>query len=390
MFVAGCSSAFHIGKVPVALPGLSTDLGLTLVSASWVVSLFSVLVALFGLLISLFASKLKFRNAAFIGLCIATVASFSGAYATSLAMLLLTRVFEGLGWMLAAVSIPSLLISVSHPKHRYIVLGLWGAFIPVGVAVSMLIAPGILLRADWRGLWFLASAATAIGALLIYFAGNGLRFGPGIQTGIVKPKKQHLTIESALAVVLQRAPLSAFGCFLVYSAQFLAVVSFLPILLLEKNSITIQDAAFLSALIVLANGMGNVLSGFLLSAGVSRFHLLRCALISMMVFSVCVFIDQISLPLRIASAFGFTALAGLIPGTLFATAPLLVRDITHVSIINGLILQAAGLGQFLGPIVVANLVEFSRSWTATLVFIAAACIFGLFCVRVMQISGVEK
>src|SRR6185312_16512564 len=48
---AGIAAAFQVGKAPVALPQLRATLGLSLVGAGWVVSMFSVLGALAGAMI---------------------------------------------------------------------------------------------------------------------------------------------------------------------------------------------------------------------------------------------------------------------------------------------------------------------------------------------------
>ena len=54
----GVSSALHIGKLPVAIPALQQDLGLSLVQAGFLLSLVQVAGMLLGLLIGLAADRL--------------------------------------------------------------------------------------------------------------------------------------------------------------------------------------------------------------------------------------------------------------------------------------------------------------------------------------------
>jgi len=164
LFLAGCSSAFHIGKVPAALPVLSAEMDLSLLESSFIVSVFSVLVSIFGLLIGFFATWITYKRAALLGLVVASIASVVGANTNTLAMLLVSRSLEGLGWILAAVSIPALMVAASELKHRPVVLGLWGAFLPTGAATFLLLSPWILSLLDWKSLWLLAGCGSGVGA----------------------------------------------------------------------------------------------------------------------------------------------------------------------------------------------------------------------------------
>lgn len=390
LFLAGSSSAIHIGKVPAALPALSADLELSLLGSGSIVSLFSVLVGILGSLVGLAAANLAYRNAAIIGLLLASVASITGAFATSYFQLIVSRAAEGFGWILVAVSVPTLMVTVSAFRHRPLVLGLWGAFFPTGAAFALWLSPWILETSSWRGLWICAGIATGIGALLIYLTTRSL--SSTNQSADAQRRNEPKWYWLDLVYRLSRKPalICLLICFCIYSAQFAAVTGFLPTVLLQDDQLSLRNAAWLSALVMLANVVGNVLSGVLLSTGIQRQRIIVFALTMMMLLGSAFFVQQIPLSIKVAAAVGFTAIAGLIPGTLFATAPLMVPQLSMVGVVNGLLLQAAGLGQFIGPIALAGLVEFAGSWSSGMLFIAVASGIGIIAMSVFKRVFVEQ
>ncbi len=382
LWIAGCSSAFHIGKIPAALPTLSSDLQLSLFGSGSIVSLFSVLVAISGSLIGLFASKLNYRNAALLGLLLASSASIAGTYTSTYLALVFTRSLEGLGWILVAVSVPMLMIAVSEARHRPFVLGLWGAFFPAGASFALWVSPWILATSDWRTLWLYAGLGSGLGALLIYAATMHPAATPQIQRTSSKNKFASSWKLPVTQIVSQPAIGCLLVCFFVYSAQFASITAFLPILLLENPDVTMHQAAMLGALVMLSNVIGSVFSGILLSMGFPRQHIIVFALCVMLVLTIAVFSEQTSPLVKVTAAAGFSAVSGLIPGTLFAAAPQMVSQMSMVGIVNGLLLQAAGLGQFFGPLILTGMVELQGSWSVGMVFTALACVIGILSMRV--------
>ena len=78
---------------------------------------------------------------------------------------------------------------------------------------------------------------------------------------------------------------------------------------------------------------------------------------------------------RYGALLAFSAVGGLIPGTLFASTPAFAPNASTVSTTAGLMQQGSALGQFLTPPLLALLVSTSGSWSVTwLVTGTLACI----------------
>ncbi len=368
-FVAGCVIAFHIGKIPAAIPSLIDQLQIDLFWAGLVISAFAFITGTTGLFMGRFTDRIGHHHAAVAGLLSCTLGSLVGAFATDIAVLLASRILEGLGFILGVSSLPALIAQSTSDYDRPVALGIWGAFLPLGMSLMLLVSPWIIARIEWQGLWVVCSLLCLLWAAVFFaeFRGHrtaGQRSGPLLES---------------LRLVWRPAPLLLFGCFVAYSAQFLSVTSFLPTLFIDEFGFTIGGAATLSALVIGSNTFGNLASGWLLRHGVSRRTLLAIGAGGMGVASILVFSPLAPLPLRALGAFCFTSISGLIPGVITASAPMVIERPSQLGSIMGFMIQGAGVGQIIGPPLLTGTVGTLGGWSYAPVFTLAATGFGIAC-----------
>ena len=100
--VLGCGivAALHLGKAAIATPSLQADLGVDLAGAGWLTGIFAVLGLLGGAASGAVVAAVGDRRALLLGLGITAVAGVAGATAPSFALLLISRLLEGLGFLL--------------------------------------------------------------------------------------------------------------------------------------------------------------------------------------------------------------------------------------------------------------------------------------------------
>jgi len=79
----------------------------------------------------------------------------------------------------------------------------------------------------------------------------------------------------------------------------------------------------------------------------------------------------------------FSACGGLFPGTAFALAPRFAARPSHIALMSGLLLQGAGIGQTLGPLMVSGLVEQGGAWHYAAIEVALMAVIGLLCARAL-------
>ena len=120
----------------VALPLQRAELGLTLVESGFIATTFNVIGGLLGIFAGTLSDRYGHRRLGLAGLAILAFSGALGAATASFSLLLLTRFFEGIGFLMFTVSGSALIASAAaNPRERAKALGLWAAYMPAGGAL---------------------------------------------------------------------------------------------------------------------------------------------------------------------------------------------------------------------------------------------------------------
>ena len=190
--LAACTAAAALLQldgtlITVALPSVAHGLGVKSASTSIVLAAYFVAYALLLLPGGELVDRFGARRLALVGLGLFAVGAAAGAVASSLSVLIATRVLQGAGAGLVSPAALAGAVSGFPPERRGSALGIWGA----SAGVSNLAGPllgGLLTvtlgwRADWWALVPLAlAAAVAIMRLLpaVVHSGSASAAHPGL------------------------------------------------------------------------------------------------------------------------------------------------------------------------------------------------------------------
>ena len=360
---AGVCAALHVGKLPPALPVLQDALGITLVQAGFLLSAVQVASMTLGLAVGLSADSLGLRRSMLVGLALLSVASISGGFVADASGLLFLRALEGLGFLLVVMPAPALIrrtVDASQLSGR---MGWWGTYMPTGSALALLLGPWVIAGLNWSAWWWLLGAVAALAWVAVWLC------VPDVQS----PAPTHNAADDAwpkrLALTLQSpGPWLVALTFAVYSSQWLAVVGFLPTVYAELG-LAAGTAGVVSACVALANVSGNIMSGRLLQRGWPVQRLLSIGFACMTLGAVGAYAvwqgEGLPTALRFACVVMFSAVGGLIPGTLFSCALRLAPSEGTVSTTVGYMQQLSALGQFAGPPLVAWVAASAGGWQWT-------------------------
>ena len=364
---AGVAAALHVGKLSPALPVLDEDLGVTLLQAGFLLSLVQLAGMTLGLLVGLSADTLGLKRSMVAGLLLLTLASLIGGWARDAQTLLLLRAVEGLGFLLVSMPAPSLIRHLVLPERMSSMLGLWGAYMPLGTALALLCGPLVIQLTNWPFWWWLLAAMTLVMAVWV------MRWVPADQRHALASAVNDAQASGWWNRLQQtlRAPgpwLVALS-FAMYSGQWLAVIGFLPTIYAQAG-VAGGLSAVLTALVAGVNMVGNIASGRLLSRGVKPQVLLYIGFSVMGLGTLLAFAvwpmsaDGTGLPavLRFVAVLLFSMLGGMIPGTLFSLAVRLAPGAGTVSTTVGWMQQWASFGQFVGPPLVAWVASRVGGW----------------------------
>ncbi|WP_198031120.1 MFS transporter [Bradyrhizobium sp. th.b2] len=201
--VMGCGigAALQVGKVPIAASMLQQSLGIDLAAVGTVAGIFAVLGLIGSVPAGVVIAAVGARRVLLCGLAAIALGAASGALAPSLAVLLVSRLLEGLGFLLVMVAAPALLDRVVDVSARDVTMAVWSCVMPFGIALALVAGP---IFDGWRAIWW---ASAAFVALLFVLAGVIV---PEVasQTG---PARTGLMQEAA-ALARRRTPALLMGC----------------------------------------------------------------------------------------------------------------------------------------------------------------------------------
>src|SRR5699024_7983387 len=252
-------AAAHIWKLPVALPLLETELGISLVTAGMLVGIIQLASMVGGLLVAWGGEIAGLRRLIMIGLLLLAAGSCLGATTSSANLMMVFRGIEGIGFLLCTVLAPALIRRICRPEQLNLALSSWGAF--QGTATVLGFAGGgVLLEfVSWRVLWVIMTAITLI--LLVLVA----RF-----TDMDPPAGGDNRLKESLTriahTVRTERPWVAGLAFASYTLQWMAVIGFLPTVFVAAN-VERLSAALLSSVVGGVNIIGALMVATLLGRG---------------------------------------------------------------------------------------------------------------------------
>ena len=383
---AGGVAALQVGKLPPALPALQTEFGLTLLQSGFLLSMVQLAGMSLAVFMGLWADGMGLKRSMVRGLCLLAMASGWGAFVDSVTGLLVLRAIEGLGFLLVALPAPALIRRLVPPAQLPGMLGVWGAYMPTGTALALLVGPLFIPSWGWGAWWGL-------------FAWVSLGMAAWLWRSVpADPEKVQAEVHCALpptvllanesrppngAMQRLRLTLSAPGPWLValtfgmYSGQWLAVVGFLPSIYTAAG-VSGALLGVLTALAAAVNIVGNMTSGRLLQRGWAPRTTLWLGFGAMALGSTVAFAPFTeSQPwLRFAALLLFSGMGGLVPGTLFSLAVRLAPGEQQVATTVGWVQQLSALGQFGGPPLVAAVAARAGGWHLTPWVTVGCCLLG--------------
>ena len=373
LLLGGIISSAQLGKAFVAMPLLQAEMNLTITIVSFLIATFATLGALFGMGTGLIVKRIGSRRALILGMVIMAGGSLLGASAQNAQTMMISRIIEGVGFLGAVIAIPDLIGHVATGKDRNFFFGLWGTFMPTGTALMLLVGPALPLI-GWRNLWLsqavLALVYAAVAAMLL----------PVSRTA-ASNESSRLT-ETARAVMDSQPSVLLAAIFGLYTFQYFILAGFLPVILVSTLNLPLEQATLLTAGVVAANAGGNVCAGLLARAGFPLWVSMGASIASYALLSPFIYSLGIAAG-AVATLAGINLwIAGLLPGSVFAAVPRLVKP-ELVTPTIGLVQQTSNIGQFIGPVAAGFFVNI-YGWTAIPLLIVPVVFLGLTAVWLLR------
>ena len=376
--LAGVAVGMNVGKVPLALPALRTELGLSLVQAGWVSSMLTTLAVVAALGFGLAAGRIGALRMVLGGLAASALASALAtqvpAGAAGFGLLLATRFVEGAGFLAVAVAAPALVSAAAAPADRRFALGVWSTYMPAGAGLAMGLSPLLLPGPGWRGLWLLTAAALLLAAGLAWRQRRWYALAGGSSHAVPGADRPG---DAALAVLRRPLPWLLALAFGVWAIQHFALIVWLPTFLKEQRGLGTGWVALLTCVMLLACVPGNLVGGALVQRGMARGRMIAAAHLLTGLCGLGFFSASLPDGLRYALCVALSFIGGVIPAAVMSSSAVLARNPRQINALQGLIMQGSQLGQFVGTPLIAAVVATSGLWASAAWVTGGAALLGV-------------
>jgi MFS family permease len=363
-------------KVPPIIPVLMTSLGLSVSGAGMLMSVYAVTGLILAIPSGFILQRVGFRITGLIAGGSIVIGSVLGALSATIGTLLVSRVIEGAGTGFMAVLAPALIAQWFVASRRGTAMGIWSAWVPIGSAVTLIVAPPLAQAYGWRAVWWFG-AIYALAVTVLYL----VVVRPAPPGGAGAPTDGH----SAGAAVSSKQVLRNRNIWLLAAAfaGFIAVVigssTYLPTFLATKRGIPLSQAALLAAIPTLITIFSAPGGGILSDRIGSR---KKPYLVGIALSIVLVPLAWVATGPGLIVVLVVTGLAlGIVPMAIFSAAveSAAVEASGHErqsGMAMAVIMVGQNAGLLLGPIVFGTLAQ-SVGWTAAFASIAMMAVLGL-------------
>lgn len=162
-----------LSGVNVALPTMARDLNMEALVMSWVTTSYFLATVIIQVPIGRLADIFGRKKLFIIGLVVSTLASFLGGFANSVPMLLLARVFQGLGSGITFNNSVAILTSVFPQEERARALGISQSGTYFGLSLGPFIGGILTERLGWHSIFLISGGLGIVLFILAYLGLQG-------------------------------------------------------------------------------------------------------------------------------------------------------------------------------------------------------------------------
>lgn len=354
VLLASVAVSLNQFKVPPLMPVLVDALGIDLGQAGLLMSLFALTGLVLTLPAGLIVHRLGPRVTGLAALVCLAAGSAWGALADRFSLLASSRVLEGAGLGLMAVTGPAVIALWFPRERRGLPMGIWAAWFGIGSVLMFNAAPPLEALAGWPAVWW-AGAGFALAALCLF--GLVVRTPSGSAGNAVPAEgADDRSMMPALAATLANRDVWLLALeFGLFNLVFIGIFTYLPAFLVDERGASLAQAAFVASLITLLGVVSAPLSGWLSDRSGSRRNYIAIP------FLVIAALVLVPFQAGGAAIYAFVLLLGAVsgatPAVSFTAVPEVMADARRSAMGIAIVSIGATLGSVLGPVYFGLFVE---------------------------------
>ena len=360
-------------KVPPIIPILMSALGISISGAGLLMSVYAITGLILALPAGLIFQKTGHRVTGILAGGSILLGAVLGALSQSMGGLLASRVIEGAGTSFMAVLAPAIIARWFIVRKRGTAMGIWATWVPLGTAMTLLIAPTLAQSYGWRAVWWFGAAYALVATILYLVFVKAAPAGAAVATGPGPSAPADGGVTSAQVMRNRNIWLlaAAFGAF---NAAAIGLGTYMPTFLVTQHGMSLRTAALVASITTLitifsAPG-GGILSDRIGSRKKPYLVGFAAAIVLLPLTGV---LDVTGLIILMVVS---GLVLGVIPTNIFAAAVEATGDERQGGAAMAVIMVGQNAGMLLGPIIFGALVQ-TVGWPAAFASLGVMAALGL-------------
>jgi len=237
------------------LPLIKAEWSLTDAQSGQLVSAVYLCMFLFVVPVSILVDRWSRRKSMFLMSTLWSIACAAGAFVTGYSQLWVARAFIGVGEAAYAPAGVATISALFPEKRRAVMIGVFNAFISIGMVVGMMLGAFIAMRWGWRAAFGVVAIPGLIVAVLMYFV-KEYKTVSLEQTVVAHAVGDKVVAQKAKMTKAQivkdffRKP-SLVAAYISFGAQsfvYVSIITFLPTYYMRVQGVSLQTATTMTSL----------------------------------------------------------------------------------------------------------------------------------------------
>lgn len=364
---AGIVIAIIQNKVIPCLSALQESFSIDMSTAGWLSSVFCIMSIIVSFPAAIITNRLGVKKTCLYSLVCAGAGSILGLFSTSVFLLMLSRVIEGVGAGLISIAVPSIISMWFPPEKRGLPTGLWSSWQYVAQALCFFFGVSLTEKFGWQGSWYAGLIALIAGIALCILFVRAPKVGEGFAD---EEAQQEVSILSGLK---QRSVWTASISMFCFCFACFGFVTWAAQCWSEALGMSLDTANRYVSLFAVISLPVVIIIGILMNhVNHRRFATIVCF---GYIFAAAVAFILPSAKWVLAFVIIYPFFEGAVSTVLWTIIPMTVDDTKYVSVAVALFTLTSNVGMLIGPPVVGAVAQ-AAGWKAATIPIAISMIIG--------------
>jgi MFS family permease len=366
VYLASVVAPFNQFKIPPIMPFLMETFQIDLTQAGLFMSIIAAIGLVLAIPAGLVLQRLGSKVTILIALGLMAAGAMTGALSGNYALLLGSRVLEGIGIGLIGVAAPATIAMWFPPEKQGTPMGIWATWVPVGLVSIYNLAPMMSASLGWKSVWWLGAGFAVV---MMVFSGLLIIHPPA--HGQAEPQTRAApNLGQALANRNIWLLAAAFACMNLTMVSF---GTFYPTFLSEVRGYPLGQAAFVASIGTLLVLFSAPAAGWLSDRINSRRLLFSIPFLVIAILFLFPF--RVTGWQIIAVMVVQGLVAGAIPTATFAAAAEVMGKPQWAGLGLAVVLVGQNAGQLIGPVLFGEIVK-GFGWAVAGYMLIPFCLLG--------------